>query len=473
MTYERSSLNLKLIEEKINCKFLELKFNLETQNKEIAQKLKQINNRIDTLSNQNTESIIISNNKKQIFDYNTFKTNLESINTKEEKDKKNLFESMIKQLKQYDNYYFKRINSLEKRIEEIKKDNDKYKEMIIKTNNEFNLIKIRFSETLDFIRDKCFWRQFISNLTEEHKKNKYKNKNKKNKEKDNDKDNNKDNNINYIYTPFNYYEYFGVEENKKLIDKGSNTSHYLNDKNSSVEVNNISINEQIKDKLKADIKFKTPNNMPNLDIMKNIKEINANNSGNIKQQNNSILNKTNSYKSMEENNENIINDIINNKNDKKNNKINLKKRAKVYEYIIRAQFLNNIDLNKNAANKSANLSEEYVQKQSKKIKKLTIPKNKPKLNQILPISVKNYLKKSRNESLNRFNVIFYKDIHKGNIEDLYYSQLKKDKYDNIASTTGINFRQFRNKELIKHIKNNSTNDLKNFPIIYRDKSYAL
>ena len=466
MTNERSSLNLKLIEEKINSKFLELKFNLESQNEEIAQKLKQINTRIDTLSNQNTESIIFSNKNKQTFDFNTFKTNLESIDTKEDKDKKNLFDSMIKQLKQYDNYYSKKINSLEKRIEEIKKDNDKYKEIIKKTNNEFNLIKIRFSETLDFIRDKYFWKQFISNIIEENKKNKYKNK------KNISKDNNKDNNINNIYTPFNYYEYFDVEENKKFIDEGSNTFHYLNHKNSSVEVNNISINEQLKDTLKGDIKYKTPNNMPNLTIMKNIKEINANYTNNLKQQNNSILNKTNSYKSMEENNENIINDIFNNKNENKN-KINLKRKAKVYEYIVRAQFLNNVDLNKNTANKSANLSEEYVQKQSKKIKRLTISKNKQKFNQILPTSVKNYLKKSRNESLNRFNVIFYKDSQKGNIEDLYYSQLKKDKYDNIASITGKNFTQFRNKELIKSIKNNSTNDLKKFPIIYRDKSYAL
>ena len=466
MTNERSSLNLKLIEEKINSKFLELKFNLESQNEEIAQKLKQINTRIDTLSNQNTESILFSNKNKQTFDFNTFKTNLESIDTKDDKDKKNLFDSMIKQLKQYDNYYSKKINSLEKRIEEIKKDNDKYKEMIKKTNNEFNLIKIRFSETLDFIRDIYFWKQFISNIIEENKKNKYKYK------KNKSKDNNKDNNINNIYTPFNYYEYFDVEENKKFIDEGSNTFHYLNDKNSSVEVNNISINEQLKDTLKGDIKYKTPNNMPNLTIMKNIKEINANYTNNLKQQNNSILNKTNSYKSMEENNENIINDIFNNKNENKN-KINLKRKAKVYEYIVRAQFLNNVDLNKNTANKSANLSEEYVQKQSKKIKRLTISKNKQKFNQILPTSVKNYLKKSRNESLNRFNVIFYKDSQKGNIEDLYYSQLKKDKYDNIASITGKNFTQFRNKELIKSIKNNSTNDLKKFPIIYRDKSYAL
>ena len=466
MTNERSSLNLKLIEEKINSKFLELKFNLESKNEEIAQKLKQINTRIDTLSNQNTESILFSNKNKQTFDFNTFKTNVESIDIKEDKDKKNLFDSMIKQLKQYDNYYSKKINSLEKRIEEIKKDNDKYKEIIKKTNNEFNLIKIRFSETLDFIRDKYFWKQFISNIIEENKKNKYKNK------KNKSKDNNKDNNMNNIYTPFNYYEYFDVEENKKFIDEGSNTFHYLNDKNSSVEVNNISINEQLKDTLKGDIKYKTPNNMPNLTIMKNIKEINANYTNNLKQQNNSILNKTNSYKSMEENNENIINDIFNNKNENKN-KINLKRKAKVYEYIVRAQFLNNVDLNKNTANKSANLSEEYVQKQSKKIKRLTISKNKQKFNQILPTSVKNYLKKSRNESLNRFNVIFYKDSQKGNIEDLYYSQLKKDKYDNIASITGKNFTQFRNKELIKSIKNNSTNDLKKFPIIYRDKSYAL
>ena len=463
MTHERSSLNLKLIEEKINNKFLQLKLNFESQNEKISQKLKQINNLIDILSHQNSESIIMPN-KIQNSDFNTIKTNLESSmnnNNKIDNEKNNLLDSVIKQLKQYDNDYSKKINLLDKKIEQIKKDNDKYKEMIKKTNNEFNMMKIRFSETMDFIRDKNFWKQFISNIIEEQKKNKYKNK------KNKDKDIN-DNNINNIYAPFNYYEYFGVEENKKYIDEGSNTSHYLNEKNSSVEVNNILINDQLKEALIREKRYITPINMPNLTIMKNIPELNTNYANNLKQQNNKLIYNTNNYKSIEENNENIINAINKDKNQKINNKLNLKKKSKVYEYIIRGHFLNNIDFNKNKnKNNSANLSEEYIQKQSTNIKKITLTKNKQKYYQISPISVKNNLKKSRNEGLNRFNIIFYKDLQKGNIEDLYYSQLKKDKFENIASITGINFRQLRNNDLIK---SKSTSNLNIFPIIIKDKS---
>ena len=47
MKNEKISLNMKLIGEKINNKFLELKYNFESQNKEISSKLKEINDRLD------------------------------------------------------------------------------------------------------------------------------------------------------------------------------------------------------------------------------------------------------------------------------------------------------------------------------------------------------------------------------------------------------------------------------------------
>ena len=46
------NLNLKLIEEKINNKFLELKYNFETQNQEISNKIKDINNFINIIPNK-------------------------------------------------------------------------------------------------------------------------------------------------------------------------------------------------------------------------------------------------------------------------------------------------------------------------------------------------------------------------------------------------------------------------------------
>ena len=59
-----------------------------------------------------------------------------------------------------------------------------------KTDKEFDLIKLRFSEVLDFIKDKNFWKKFITEII-------YKNRIIIN--------SNKTEIINDIYSPFNYY----------------------------------------------------------------------------------------------------------------------------------------------------------------------------------------------------------------------------------------------------------------------------
>ena len=88
------------------------------------------------------------------------------------------------------------------------------------------------------------------------------------------------------------------------------------------------------------------------------------------------------------------------------------------------------------------------------------------------------IKFSRNNSLNKFNIISYKDLRKGNLEDLYYSRLKNDKIGNIS---GINFRSRSNSigdinVNTNNININNTNIINNaknkkpFTIIHRGKS---
>ena len=520
MTNERMNLNLKLIEEKINNKFLELKYNFESQNEEINQKIKEINIRLDKIFPKNQSPIPSTENfsklekdlkaacekydskissinakleeiqkdkKRQRFDLNIYKEKIESSmnlnnNNKTINDNKSLLDIIFKQMQKYDNDSNNKINSLENKIDELKKENDFFKERIKKIDNEFNLIKIRFGELLDFIRDKNFWNKFISKIIEQN--NLINKKNCKNDNQNNEKEEN--NNINNIYAPFNYYIYFGVENNKDLIDEAMNTTNKnfknadLNnsDKNYNLEVKNILINEQINDINK----YKTPNNVPNINILKSFREVNNNLFQNLQRQNNSsIFNNTNykkipkhpfiKYKEQyslnnEDNHESLYNALNNNKsatsNDNKLNRNKKKKKTKVNEYIIQANCLNGLGANKNRNNNdSENLSEAYILRQSKTIKKINFSKNDQKYYQTLPLSMKYNLRNYRNNSMNRFNIISYKDLKKGNLEDLYYSKLKKEK---IGPITGINLRP---PDSVEH---NNLNNKRKFPMIHRGKT---
>ena len=216
MINEKATLNIKLIEEKINSKFLELKYNFESQNQEMILKLNELNQRLDMFSHKN-------------------------------RNKPNLNE----------NYNDNNINISNKKTNEIKNDNNEFKKILEKTNNEFNLIKIRFSEIINFIRDKNFWKQFISNIIEENKNNN------KNKSQDTTVENT-NNKINNIYAPFNYYIYFGIEQNKNFVDEASNTTHNgnfhkileNNNRNKNIDVKNILIKEQINYSLDNKIKHR-------------------------------------------------------------------------------------------------------------------------------------------------------------------------------------------------------------------------
>lgn len=451
MSNEKMNLNLKLIEEKINNKFLELKYNFETQNQEISNKIKDINNFINKIPN-----------KKEITNNSSYEERL----LKLENDFKK-YESMIN----------------------IKKDdeNNNLKNIVKKMEEEFTLIKIRFSELLDFIKDKNFWKNFINNIIVENDliSSKIKKKNNKNKNAENN------NNINNIFAPFNYYIYFGVEENKNFIEEGSNTIQYKNDSkynvNEKQEKNKLIIDKYEKnEEIMRNTKYKTPNNIPNLNIMKNFNQTGSNLIQNLKQNNNNLYIGKDYYKKIpkysvkinnrqhsfnnEEDNEYKINAIKPNKSisdysrEYNNNKDKIKKKdvTKVTECILQPDIMSAEDKNRNSMD---NLSQAYIMKQSKKIKNISLSNKDKRYYRTLPLSLKHHLKNSRNNSVNRFNILSYKDFQKGNIEDLYYSQLKKDRMGHFSAISGINFRTPGYGE-IKY----NTIDKKIYPIIYKDKS---
>ena len=480
MTQEIKEINMKLIEEKINDKFQELKTNFESQNQEINFKINEINSNLKILLDKNEN--YLSNQKSPInleekisklekelkvacdkynsiffskelklediekdkkIESNVFNQSREKIkssinlnNSKTENDKQNIISN---QLEQFDASNIYKNDLLEKK-DEVKNDNYKYIELIKKINIEFNLIKIRFREIIDFIRDKNFWKKFISKIIKE------------NKFVENKKNNNKKENyieINSIYAPFNYYEHFGIKEIKNFYDKGCNTTLFNNFKK------NISIDNN---------KFPTGNFTPNLNLIKNYKMQNSNyffystNNKNIQRKPNSDSIEHHSS-NAEDNNENIINSIISNKN--LNQKENQNKgKSKFKEFIIQASSLNDIDFKKNKTN-SDNLSEAYVQKQSKKIRKIMYAKNERNKNQILPLSMKLSLKNNRSKSLNHFNILSNKELKKSHLEDLHYSQLKKDKLDILTYMPGC----------IGDIRNdNNLSNRKIFHMFFKDKS---
>ena len=500
--------NMQLIEEKINTKFLELQLDFESKNQAILSKLKEINSRIDkiyiqgkcpiqildNISNlenelkipfENQESLLETTNSKReeihkiktntTFDLKKLKENEESSrNNQIMDDDKNRLEQITKRVKQLNDNNFNKINLFQKKIEEIKKDNSIFKELLKKTDKEFDLIKLRFSEVLDFIKDKNFWKKFITEII-------YKNRIIIN--------SNKTEIMNDIYSPFNYYKYFDIEGNKNFMDEANNTiqSNEINDSNKSLnmELKNILIKDQIKDKNK----YKTPN-IPTLNINKIFRELNSKPPNNINHHNKSLLYST-SYKKIqtipfrkykkhnslneEDKEENIINSInsysknANSKDNKSNNINNQGKRGpEVNEYILRADFSSSLDINKNKCKiVSKNLSEAYILKQLKKLKKLKNTKNDQENYQTLPLSMKYNIKNKSNNSLDRYDILSYKDFKKGNIEDLYYSQLKRDK---IGQLSQKNFKTGYGNFNFNSNVNNNINSKRRLPVIFRDKS---
>ena len=245
---------------------------------------------------------------------------------------------------------------------------------------------------------------------------------------------------------------------KTFIDKGCNTKMY----------NNLNQNSLI-DELKKDIlidynKLTTGNNTPNLNIIKNLKQKNFN----CPLYNNkfkNIPNKPSFEKNLEfnslnseDNNEYVINSINNNKKIDQKDNIQKKLESKLNKYIIQVNSLNDIELNKNKnKTNSENLSEAYIQNQSKMIRKMIYVKKDQNSQRIFPFSLRN----NRSKSLNHFHIISSKNSMKGNLEDLHYSQLKKDKLDILTYMSGY---------IDENRNNNKSKNKKIFQIFFKDKS---
>ena len=507
--------------------------------------------------------------EKQTFDFKKYKEKLETIIN----NNKTQFDTTQKKINEYCKNGFKqcdinctdRINVVEKRIEALRIENgqfsfdlkqrtdelkiewekldnveknlnirfseelEKYnniiegiKKKVEKSKDEFNLIKMRFTELSEFIKDIRF-RTNLHNSFQERKQYKdmsYKidfTKRQKLKndelqeiqEKEKEKEN-KDK-VDDILAPFDYYAYFGIdhamsEEEENNYNNSDNNRNNNNNENNII--NNVINNENKVNDIKMDSiklirkdsKYKTHNlnnfnnlnnlNMMNLNFEPEIKKKNLiynNSTNNIHDYNDDNLNKIKiseiklinikgkNKKQIKNNDNKVANDNINfnsinnEKNIKENNEqekifLNLKESTKINDVILGAEFNNNF-INHN--NNNNNLSQAYILMKKKteemqRMKSIYGGKTEIKYHQIsTPPSLKKNLKHSRNNyNLNQFNILSSKDFKKGNIEDLYYSHLKREKMNNISyppklllrssSIDNINF-NFINKSMLPKI----------------------
>ena len=101
------------------------------------------------------------------------------------------------------------------------------------------------------------------------------------------------------------------------------------------------------------------------------------------------------------------------------------------------------------------------------MKKLKNTKKEKENYQTLPLSMKYNIKNKSNNSLDRYDILSYKDFKKGNIEDLYYSQLKRDKIGHMSQS---NFKTGYGNINFNSNVNNNINSKRRLPVIFRDKS---
>jgi hypothetical protein len=209
---------------------------------------------------------------------------------------------------------------------------------------------------------------------------------------------------------------------------------------------------------------------------------------NIKKVKEKITIKSENNEKNDNNEKEIININSDNKIISKNAKENeevknipsdYKKSTKINNVVLGAKFKNNI----NDSNNKENLSQAYIlmKKRSEEIQKVkTIYGGKPELKyhqMQAPPFLKNNLKYSRNNDnnniLNQLNVFSNKDFKKGNIEDLYYTQLRKNKINQImpynnslrsSSQDNIFFKSTLNRGMIPKIYNNEKKQIFNYSL---------
>ena len=167
----------------------------------------------------------------------------------------------------------------------------------------------------------------------------------------------------------------------------------------------------------------------------------------------------------------------------------IKEQNKLNDLILDAKFKNNQN-----NNLKENLSESYILMKKKieemqKVKILYGGKSPLQYHQMsIPLSLN--LQNSRNNTinnnliLNQFNGFSNNDLKKGNIEDLYYSQIKKDKINNIfmdssqilrASSQDNIFNKTVDKRMLPNIYNYqniiNSNEKKNMLKSYSNRNY--
>lgn len=520
---------------------------------------------------------LLKSKERQTFDFKKYKEKLETIinsnKTQFETTQKTIKEFCKNGFKQCENNCIDRIGVMEKRIEALRVENgefsfqlkqrseelkiewekldnyeknlniryneelerynniiDKIQKKVEKNKEEFNLIKKRFTELSEFIKDIRFRTNIHNSFLErkQYKDMSYKiDFTKKQKITNEEKQQNENKaHENDILAPFDYYAYYGLE--RILPEEEENNYNNMSNRN-NMNINKIEDNINNKNKYNINNKYNDSNyneiKKNNQDMNNNINNISVNNIiiqknnnffenktkertisntknrtqsiNNINNHNNMIndnyepeINKNNIFyiiDNLQENtNNNISQSIIknpdqkqiinikekssdkqlkiidsnkkinikdNNTNSKKTEKINkenneqdkkiflnLKESTRINDVVLGAQFDKNNTINPN--NSNLNLSQAYIlmkkrTEEMQKLKSIYGGNHELKYHQIsTPPSLKNNIKQqSRNQknyNLNQLNILSDKEFKKGNIEDLYYSKIKKEKFNHVS-----------------------------------------
>lgn len=377
---------------------------------------------------------------------------------------------------------------------------DKYNEIVDKINTkldknkeEFKLIKERFTELSEFIKDIRFRKNMGENsISEEFKKRRqYREMSNRidftKKQKVNKMPNifqNKNYEKNEDILPYDNFK--DNEENNDNLDIindiiEENKNEKSNDNKSMTETNNH-INNQNKKKInlndskdmKVNLSSEIHNNSSNLkkndinvfkiDKKEEKKIVNIKNKNNKKNYENDIYNIINYNTNINDNNNNQNYKEKNNikeiklKKQNHNDLLFLSENAKINNLVLGAE------LNRDNFYRMhiPNLSQAYllIKKRNEvmqKMKKSHGGKSEPKFFQLTPASVG---KNTRN-NLNNFNLYSIKDLRRNNMEDLYYTSLRKDRLSNLSPNPNI-ILNITNQEYLNYIDRNI------FPKLYKD-----
>ena len=374
---------------------------------------------------------------------------------------------------------------------------DKYNDIVDKINakydknkEEFKIIKNRFTELSEFIKDIRFRKNMgETTINEEFKKRRQY------REMSNKIDFTKKQKINKMPSIFQNKKY---EKNEDILpydnlkeneenDDNLDTSNDINEENKngknkenkSMTETNKHINNQNSKKLKLndskDMNVNLSSEIHN--NSSNLKRKEINDFKTIKKEEKKLVNIKNKNKNDENDIYNIINynnniNNINNQNYKgKNNIKEIKRKKQNYNddiFLSENAKINNLvlgaELNRDNFYRMhiPNLSQAYLlikrrNEVMQKMKKSQGGKSEPKFFQLTPSSIG----KNTRSNLNNFNLYSIKDLRRNNMEDLYYTSLRKDRLNNLSPNPNI-ILNITNQEYLNYIDKNI------FPKLYKD-----